>query len=87
MSVTSKQPITIDRVCELTHAAKSTVYQWVHSGKIPFHKPRQGKRLLFFEDEIIAWIKNGRRLTLNELTQQADESVAQRRSRRNGRSH
>lgn len=39
--------------------ARQTVYGWVNSRKIPYHK--EGKQLLFRKSEIDQWLRNGRR--------------------------
>lgn len=77
---TSKRPVTIEEVAKLTHCVVSTVRGWVAKRLIPCH--RQGKRLLFFENEILEWIKNGRRLTCDELAIEAEHVLA--RSRKKG---
>lgn len=43
---------------------KPTVYGWVHSGQIPYHK--RGKKLYFLKSEIDVWLKAGRRKTFAE---------------------
>ncbi len=59
-------PIGIDEVSKLIGKAKSTVYVLVRKRAIPCYK--NGKKLYFFEDELIDWISNGRRKTIKELT-------------------
>ncbi len=50
--------------------AKPTVYAWVHSSIIPFHK--RSKKLIFLKSEIDVWLKTGRRKTVTELAGEAD---------------
>jgi hypothetical protein len=50
--------------------AKPTVYGWVHSSIIPFHK--RAKKLFFLKSEIDLWLKTGRRKTLAEIAGEAD---------------
>ncbi len=50
--------------------AKPTVYGWVHSSIIPFHK--KSKKLFFLKSEIDVWLKTGRRKTVAELAGEAD---------------
>lgn len=51
--------------------SKATVYSWVQSGTIPVHKG--GKKLRFLKSEIDAWLRLGRKKTLAEIEQEADE--------------
>lgn len=56
---TQNQPVYIDRACEITGLAKSTIYKLAPQGLIPCKK--RGKRLYFFEAELIEWIRSGRK--------------------------
>lgn len=58
-------PMGIDAVCTLTGKAKPTIYALVRQRIIPSCKA--GKKLYFFEDEILEWIKSGKRKTGIEL--------------------
>ncbi len=58
-STIERTPITIEKACEITGLAKPTIYYLAPKGLIPSHK--RGKRLYFFEDELISWIKSGRK--------------------------
>ncbi len=78
----STRPMTIEEVAELTLSVVSTVRGWLKKRIIPHHK--MGKRLLFFENEILAWIKNGRRLTGDELAIKAAQTIT-RPGRKGGR--
>jgi len=48
---------------------KHTVYQWVHSRKIPVHK--SGKKLRFLKSEISQWLKQGKKKTYAEVQSEA----------------
>lgn len=75
---TSKRvPIGIDEACVIIGKAKPTVYTLVRKRLIPCYK--NGKKLYFFEDELLAWIESGRKKTLTEINQQAKEFVAEKR--------
>jgi hypothetical protein len=50
---------------------KPTVYGWVHSGLIPVHKG--GKKLRFLKSEIDNWIKQGRKKTVSEINNNAEQ--------------
>jgi predicted DNA-binding transcriptional regulator AlpA len=71
-------PLNIDRVSELSNLAKPTIYGLVSARKIPFAK--QGKKLYFFEDEIIDWIRQGKRKTLVEIEAEAEAHIEKQRA-------
>lgn len=49
----------VARAMEITHKSKSTIYQLVRSGAMPGMK--RGKKLYFYEDELVRWIESGRK--------------------------
>lgn len=71
-SPTKRIPIGIEEVSKLIGKAKSTIYSLVRKRTIPCYK--NGKKLYFFEDEILAWISNGKRKTMKELASDAELS-------------
>lgn len=70
-------PIGIDEACNIIGKAKPTVYALVRKRLIPCYK--NGKKLYFFEDELLAWIESGRKKTVQEIEQQATEFVLNKR--------
>ena len=76
----SRLPINIDRVSALSNLAKPTIYGLVGAKKIPHAK--QGKKLYFFEDEIIDWIRQGKRKTLSEIEAEAAAHLENRRQKK-----
>lgn len=58
---------------------KATVYGWVHSSVIPFHK--RAKKLFFLKSEIDNWLREGRRKTLAETAAQADTYLQTKKKR------
>jgi excisionase family DNA binding protein len=74
---TTKKPINIDEVAQLTDLAKSTIYKLTHKSEIPFSKVRG--RIYFFEHEIIEWILSGKRKTIQELETEVDEALSKRK--------
>lgn len=48
---------------------KHTVYQWVHTRKVPVHK--SGKKLRFLKSEIDQWLKQGKKKTYAEVQSEA----------------
>jgi excisionase family DNA binding protein len=60
----------IDLAVELTGLAKPTIYSLCSERKIPHSK--QGKRLYFSRQDLLEWIKNGKRKTQSEIAIEAD---------------
>jgi excisionase family DNA binding protein len=55
----SNRILNIDQAAEFTGMAKQTLYQMAAQGRVPCS--RRGKRLLFLEDQLIQWVKEGRK--------------------------
>lgn len=60
----SRRPIGIDEACTIVMKAKPTVYALVRRGQIPCCKI--GKKLYFYEEELLDWIAKGKKKTLIE---------------------
>ena len=54
--------VEIDDACHIIRKAK--LYTLVRKGLLPAYK--KGKKLYFYEDELLAWIENGRRKTAEQ---------------------
>ena len=67
--------IEIEDACRIIHKAKATVYTLVRKGMLPAYK--KGKKLYFYEDELLAWVENGRKKTSE---QNYDEVLANMQS-------
>ena len=78
LSPPKRIPIGIDDACKIIGKAKPTVYALVRKRLLPCYK--NGKKLYFFEDELMAWIENGRKKTVHELTAELEASVHKRPS-------
>lgn len=63
-------PIGVEAVCAIINKAKPTVYALVRKRMIPCYK--NGRKLYFFEDEIVAWISKGKQKTLQEIAFDAE---------------
>ncbi|KAA6337729.1 hypothetical protein EZS27_014222 [termite gut metagenome] len=59
-------PIGIDDACRIIGKAKPTVYALVRNRLLPCYK--NGKKLYFFEDELLEWIAKGKKKTLLEIS-------------------
>lgn len=66
-------PITISDCASITNLAIPTIYGLVHRRRIPSY--RQGKKLYFLRSEILAWIKDGRRATIQEMLDDDGKSI------------
>lgn len=64
-TITKRIPIGIDEACEIIKKAKPTVYTLVRKGLLPCYK--HGKKLYFYEDELLEWINKGKRKTIEEM--------------------
>ena len=56
--------VEIEDACRIIRKAKPTIYTLVRKGLLPAYK--KGKKLYFYEDELLAWIENGRRKTAEQ---------------------
>ena len=60
--------------------AKATIYNWVHSLTIPYHKGT--KKLRFLKSEIDKWLKSSKRKTMDDIRRETDEYLARRKKAR-----
>jgi predicted DNA-binding transcriptional regulator AlpA len=63
-------PIDIDDACQIIGKAKPTIYALVRNRLLPCYK--NGKKLYFFEDELIEWIGRGKKKTLEEINDEVE---------------
>jgi excisionase family DNA binding protein len=63
-------PIDIDEACQTIGKAKPTLYALVRKRMIPCYK--NGKKLYFFEDELLEWIAKGKKKTLLEISAEVE---------------
>ena len=54
-SIDRSEPLDLDQVCRLTKKARSTIYRHCSKGSMPCYK--NGKKLYFFRDEVMEWIR------------------------------
>jgi len=62
-------PIGIDEASRIIKKAKPTIYTLVQKRQLPCYK--NGKKLYFFEDELLEWVSSGKRKTLSEIESEA----------------
>lgn len=75
----SDDPKNIDDIAKLTGYTKPTLYGFCQKNEIPYHK--KNGRLFFFKSEIIAWIKQGKQKTVDEVEADADAYFSQKRKK------
>ena len=63
-------PIDIEEVSKLTLKSKSSIYRMSSKGEIPCYK--HGKKLYFFRDEIINFIRDGKKKTIKDILSEAE---------------
>jgi len=62
-------PFGIEQASRLIGKAKPTIYALVRQRKIPCYK--YGKKLYFFEEELLEWISKGKKQTIQEIESEA----------------
>lgn len=76
---TKQQPIEQDRLLTIQQAAEflnlavPTLYSYVHNSHIPVSK--RGKRLYFSRQELLQWVKEGRKKTCDEIAIEASAHI------------
>jgi len=68
-SKAKSNPIGIEEASRLIGKAKPTIYGLVRQRKIPCYK--YGKKLYFFEEELLEWISKGKKKTIQEIESEA----------------
>jgi excisionase family DNA binding protein len=76
-------PIGIEEACHIIGKAKPTVYALVQKRLLPCYK--NGKKLYFFEDELMAWIQAGKKKTVYEIQTEAMSETYSSKHKRIGR--
>lgn len=71
------QLLNIQEAAGLLNLAVPTVYSLVNRREIPHMK--RGKKLFFSKEELLSFIKSGRRKTRAEITERAGESIFKRK--------
>jgi excisionase family DNA binding protein len=76
-STATDELLTIAQAAKFLNLSTPTIYGKVSRNEIPVNK--QGKRLYFYKSELAEWIKSGRKKTVSEIAQEADEYLANRK--------
>ncbi|WP_299989292.1 helix-turn-helix domain-containing protein [uncultured Pontibacter sp.] len=72
--------LTVKEAAEVLNVSKSTIYSYVSKQEIPVYK--RGKYLYFSEDELLTWLKAGRRQTTHEISNEAIQGVVMQHRKR-----
>ena len=64
--------LTVQKVADLLEVTPSTIYRYTRNNTIPVCKGPSTKRLYFSRQQIIDWIKSGRRKTVTEISNDVD---------------
>lgn len=73
----SDELLTIAQAAKFLNLSTPTIYGKVSRNEIPVNK--QGKRLYFYKSELAEWIKSGRKKTVSEIAQEANEYLLTRK--------
>lgn len=71
--------LNVGQVADFLHLSRPAIYGLVHAKKIPSFK--QGKHLYFLKQDVVNWIKEGRKLTQRELNDLAEVHIAKLKGR------
>lgn len=63
--------LTLVEAAEILRLKPNTIYSLVHRNEIPYMKT--GKKLYFSRADLLAWIKEGRKLTRDEIRENRKE--------------
>ena len=72
-----EQLLTIQQAGEMLNLTVPTLYGYVQRAEIPVCK--RGKRLYFSKQELLQWIKAGRKKTLAETVSEADQYLIKKK--------
>jgi len=64
--------LTIKEAGEFLHLSVATLYGYVSRNDIPFSKRPNSKRLWFSKQELVEWLKTGRKKTISEINAEAN---------------
>lgn len=73
-------PIGIGDACRIIQKAKPTIYALVRKGLLPSYK--RGKKLFFFEDELLEWIAKGKKKTILDIRAEMEADLYSKSRRR-----
>ena len=72
-SVYSEKPLNVNEAAKYLSVATSTLYRYANEGQIPHSS--FGKRIYFFEEDLISCIKHKRVKSKSEISSKVDEEL------------
>lgn len=69
----AEELLTVKQAAELLKLSVPTIYAYVQRQEIPVSK--RGKRLYFSKQELLDWVKEGRKKTVSEIEEQANSRI------------
>ncbi len=76
LPLAKRVPVGIEEACRIIGKAKPTIYTLVRKRLLPCYK--NGKKLYFFEDELLEWISKGKKKTLLEIESEVEAGYKKR---------
>jgi excisionase family DNA binding protein len=76
--------LTVEETGKFLGLSKSTVYGLIQDKQIPNLKPTGSKRVYFIKQDLINYLKEGRRQTFAEIAIEAGQYLANKKGRTNG---
>lgn len=73
----SKDLLSLSEVANFLNLAKPTIYGLVCHSKIPCMK--KGKKLYFSRQELTEWLKQGKKKTISEMQEEADNFLTKKK--------
>lgn len=71
---------TVPEAAEFLHLSVPTIYGLTHKRQVPHQK--RGKRIYFLKSDLLDWVKKGKRMTNEEIEQQAENYLIRRNRRK-----
>jgi len=68
------QPMTVEQCAKFLNLSKATIYTLISQRKIPVMK--RGKRCYFSKLELLEYLKAGRKKTVSEIEEEADQCLS-----------
>ena len=77
---TRRKPIGYDEACKIIGKSKNTLYRYTSQGIVPHYK--RGKRVFFYEEELIQWLDDGYHKTVQEQMNNSENNIIQLKPKR-----
>lgn len=75
-----EDPLTVKEAAEFLKLSVPTMYTLIHENRIPHMK--SAKRVYFLKEDLLAYLKKGRRKTREEILREADERISENKKRK-----